>query len=287
MITRYYAPISTKFLHSFYFGLLALVSSAIFCIIAILVYVYSEGASLFWPFSLALFVLAVLMFWRKFNPGKPHEAYVLSDLTLAVICSGKKTRFLKQSDLVMYRPFTGAFLLQDGIVFKCQEFDGSSGGRELSRAIVQRWYDDSHQEALLDATHAHQPIANIGSAMSILMCALVIAVMALGAAIKNEDVGAWGLFLLAPAMLTSKIQGYVRKRHIAISLRANGGRHAANAPKRRYVHVLRIPHERPRIASLVAPYVLMYLLLASVVPSVAFLKRHFPAGSELALVENH
>ncbi len=286
MITRHYAPIRTKFVNSLYFSLLALVPSTIFGILAILVYVYSDGASLFWPFALALFVLALLMFWRKFNPGTSHEAYVLSERTLAVICSGKQTRFLKQGDLVKYRPFTGAFLLQDGSVFTCQEFDGSLGGRELSRAIVQRWYDDSHQEALLDATHAHQPIANIGSSMSILTCALVIAVMVLGAATKNEDLGTWGLLLLAPAMCTSIIQGYVRRRHIAISLRANGGRHAANAPKRRYVHVLRIPHERPRIASLVAPYMLMYLLLASAVPSVAFLKRHFPAGPELALVAN-
>jgi hypothetical protein len=272
MITRYHAPIKTKLRNSFFFSLLPLVTSAAFGTLAILVQVYGDGASLIWPFAMALLLLALLIFCWKFNPGKAPESYILSDHTLAVLRTGRKTRFIKAQDLRTYYPFSGKLLLQDGTTFTCQSFDGAASRKELPLALIQRWYDDSHQEALKDATESYHSISGAGITTSILVITTAIATMGYAAVHHMDGLAFWGQVLFGGGMISVGLPTYLKRRRVTLRLAAKG--------ERRPVNILRIPRAKPWLASLLMPYLLIALVLAGAFPLADFASHYAPPGAE-------
>jgi hypothetical protein len=272
MITRYHAPIKTKLRNSFLFSLVPLVTSAAFGTLAILVQVYSDGASFIWPFAVALLIIALLMFCWKFNPGRPHEAYVLADRTLAIVRTGRKTRFIKVQDLRAYYPFSGTLMLQDGARFACQSYDGAASRKELPLALIQRWYDDSHQEALKDATESYHSISGAGITTSILVITTAIATMGYAAVHHMDGLAFWGQLLFGGGMISVGLPTYLKRRRVIIRLRAEG--------ERRPVNILRIPSAKPWLASLLMPYLLIALVLAGAFPLADFASHYAPPGPE-------
>lgn len=272
MITRYHAPIKTKLRNSFLFSLIALVQSAIFGIIALLAYIYSDSASLFWPFAVVFLILALLMFCWRFNPGKSNEAYILSDRTLAVVRPGRYVYFIKARDLRAYYPFSGELLLLDDTHFTCQSYNGAASKKEVPQALIQRWYDDSHQEALKDSTESHHTISGAGISTSILVFAAAIAAMGYAATYGHDGLGLWGQVLFGGAMLSIALPTYLKERLVNIRLWTKG--------VRRPVNILRIPRAKPWTGSLMAPYLLMASVLAGAFPLVELASQYFPAGPE-------
>lgn len=221
------------------------------------------GVALFGISSFCLVRILVLLFVR----GDIHEAYVISDHTLAILHPRRKLRMAKIHQVATYYPRIPKLGLNDGtsVGFHCPDLD-----LKLPELLVRRWYGEACRD---DCLAAHAAAARLPDPLY--LARTIVQGSLLATAIVSGVSENWPVMVVALAIaffiaLVESTWGNMRSRRFSYPLceyrKFSDGFQTRRSPK-----------APPRMLHYLSPYILITLLFAlHILPANAYILRRIP-----------
>ncbi len=221
------------------------------------------GIAIFGTFSFCFLRILVLLFVR----GDIHEAYLLSDQTLAILHPRRKTRVVGIHQIVTYYPRVPSFGLEDGtsVGLHCPDLN-----LKLPDLLVRRWYSEACLNDCLAANAATVRLPDpLYLVRTVLLGSLIVAAILSGVA------ETWLVMLVALVgalviVFAETTWGVYRSRRFAYPLCRE--RSSSND-----THMERFPKSPPRLLHYLSPYVLLTLFFVLIIlPANTYTLRRVP-----------